>query len=189
MNEFYALRVKAREKRDQTIAQAKQEYDSSLEAISKLERNLTGSEPKNRKLSACVDSVIPSEGEFSLDQLLAKLEILEPSRRWRKQAVNSHIHRLRKMGIVQRTSIHRKDQPSTYIRAGAGTERPAGDKTLPEVMVEALGNRSMTPVELTMAVLQAGYPTTSSRNGLRAAVCGALRKDKRFKRDGERWSI
>jgi hypothetical protein len=46
MNEFYALRVKAREKRDQAINQAKQEYDSSLEAISKLERNLIGTNPR-----------------------------------------------------------------------------------------------------------------------------------------------
>lgn len=190
MNEFQALRAKARQNRDIAIDRARSDYDSAMARIDQLERDLNGNASgKSINLSACMDTVIPSDGEFSTDEIIAKLESRYPETNWPKRTVNGHIYRLRKLGILRRLTIHKKGEPSKYARNGAAVqERPFGDKSLEQVMVEVLGSKSMTVGELTVTIWDAGFQTTSTKKGLRAAIAGVLRNSGRFKRNGQRWT-
>ncbi len=64
-----------------------------------------------------------------------------------------------------------------------------GAYALLDVEVAVLGNQSMTATELTVAIMEAGYDTTTMpRSVLRDAVGTLMRKDERFKKDGEKWA-
>ena len=61
--------------------------------------------------------------------------------------------------------------------------------TLPEVMAEVLGDRSMTQTELMVAMLEAGYQTQMDKRALRDRVGVMLRENKgRFNCQGRNWS-
>src|SRR5688572_1575424 len=100
MNEFTALRIRAREKRDKLIAEARKEYDATLVAIAALEQDLLGKvSSRHKTISACIESVIPREDSFTVGYILAGLEALDPGRVWRKRSIDSHLSRLREKGI------------------------------------------------------------------------------------------
>jgi hypothetical protein len=62
MNEFMALRAKARQRRDDEIAKARQDYADSLAKIAELEQRLLGKpDPKALELSSAVERVIPRD--------------------------------------------------------------------------------------------------------------------------------
>lgn len=190
MNEFQTLRAKARQNRDNAIDRARADYDSAMARIAQLERDLNGNASgKSINLSACMDSVIPSEGEFSTDDLVGLLEARYPETNWPKRTVCGHVYRLRRAGILRRLTIHKKGEPSKYARNGAVVEeRPFGDKSLEAVMVETMGGKAMSILELTVAILEAGFQTTTTKSGLRAAIGGVLRKSGRFVKSGQRWT-
>jgi len=88
MNEFMALRAKARQRRDDEIAKAHQDYAESLAKIAELEQQLLGKpDPKALELSAAVERVIPRDEPFNCDNVMASLESLDPSRcGWKRRA-------------------------------------------------------------------------------------------------------
>lgn len=191
MKEFIALRAKARDKRDKAIAHARHEWEQTLVQIAKLEQDLLGKESsRHRKISACIESVIPSDREFTTVDIMTALEALDPARVWRKRSVDSHLSRLRERGLVRRLKKHRSTEPSIYARVGATVQtRPFEDMTLIEVVAAVLGDRKMTQTELVVAMKEAGYETEMTKKTLRDAVGVAMRKDDRFKRDGDKWSM
>lgn len=177
MQEFTALRIKAREKRDKAVKAAQDEYALTLVKIASLEQDLNGHRPSNHKsIASCIESVIP-ERPFTTVDVMTALEALDPSRTWRKRAIDSHIYRLREKGLVRRLKKARNKQPALYVRKGVEVEPiPFEGMTLAEVVKAVLGdNEGMNQTELTMAILEQGYETSMKPKALRDAVGVILR--------------
>jgi len=95
---------------------------------------------------------------------------------------------LRRRGILKRIRKARGHEPAIYVREGVEYDPPPfEDMTLPEVVCDVLGDRSMTAVELVVGMLEAGYETTMSRNALLDGVGVVLRKGK-FVAKGRKWA-
>jgi len=188
MNEFIALRARARDKRDKAIAHARQEYEATLVQIASLEQDLLGRESsRHKKVSACIESVLPLDQPFTTVDILASLEAIDPGRVWRRRAVDHHIFRLRERGLVRRMQKSKGTEPAVYVRVGAEVPQlPFEDMTLPEV-IRAVLTQPMSATELTVRMLEAGYQTAMTKAGLRTAVGVVLRKGG-FVKEGGRWS-
>lgn len=73
--------TRAQDKRDKLIAAAKREYEQTLIAIAALEQDLLGKvSSRHKKISACIESVIPKDRTFTTTDILAALEALDPGR-------------------------------------------------------------------------------------------------------------
>jgi hypothetical protein len=194
MQALNELRQAARDRRDKLIAKARAEYEATLAKIASIEQDLLGREPFNpRSIASCVEAVIPSDGPFTSGDLLRSLEALDPRRPWRKRSVDHTIQRLRAKGLVRRLSKAKAGRaenvsPAFYVRAGVKADsQPFGDKSLLDVLYVTLQGQSLTATELTVAILEAGYRSTMSHKRLRDHAARIMRKDERFRRDGERW--
>ncbi len=179
------LRATARRIRDKVIQSACNEYKRALARIS------NGKSNRRERLSTCVELVLPRDREFSILDVLAALEAMDPVRVWRKQTVNNQLSRLLDRGAIRRTRRHcGKDHPAIYACVGVDVpKRPFEDVSLRDVMAAVQGNRTMNATELTVAIVEAGYETRMSRKALRDAVGAAMRKGGRFKKVGEKWSV
>ncbi len=177
MHEFKALRSKAREKRDRAIERAREEYAATLVRIASLEQDLLGKHHSTRqKISACIESVIPTDRTFTTVDIMSALEALDDRRVWRKRSVDNHLSRLRERGLVRRLRKSRNTEPALYVRVGVDVEqRPFEDMTLPEVVESVLVDGPKSPTEIVVAMLEAGYETTMAGMSLRNAVGRALR--------------
>lgn len=189
MQAFNELRKHALAKRDKAINLARADYAETLTRISALEQDLLGRELSTHKtISSCINRVLPSDRSFTTLDIMTALEALDPGKVWRKRAVDSHLSRLRERGVIQRVRRHRGQELTSYVRVGVEVEAgPFGDKTLPEVMAEVLGQQSMTPTELTVALKEAGYQSTMTMPSLRTHVSRTLHKEGRFERKGGKW--
>lgn len=166
--DFNALRARARAKRDKGIAILRDEYERMLAQIAALEQDLLGARPSSyKKISAAVESVIPRDRPFNIQDIMASLEAIDPTRAWRKRSVDWIIVSLRKKGILQRikrASIH---EGAVYIRAEAAPPKAAvHDMTLLEAIGKVL-TKPMTSSEICVAVVESGYKSTMARNNLR----------------------
>jgi hypothetical protein len=190
MNEFNDLRKRAREKRDKAIAQARQDYAETLGRIAALEQDLLGRDlSTHRKISVCIERVIPQDREFTTADIMAGLEALDPGRVWRKRSIDNHISRLRERGLVRRVRKAKGTEPAIYARVGAKvTERPFQDMTLRQVIKVVLGDRAMNETELTVAMREAGYDSTMTPQALRNAVGVELRKNAGFRKTDGKWA-
>lgn len=191
MQEFIALRKKARDIRDHVIASAREEYERTLVEIAKLEQTIYRKlPPRERKVSASIDHVIPADREFSTLDVMTALEALDPTRVWQKRAVANYICSLHTKGLIRRTKRHGKRSPAIYVRVGVDVpKRPFEDMTLTQVVAVVLGDRAMTPTELVVAMLEAGFDTGMAKKVLRHEVYMAMRNDPAsFRRDGDKWS-
>ncbi|MBW3599148.1 MAG: hypothetical protein KY475_17995 [Planctomycetes bacterium] len=190
MNEFIELRKRAREKRDKAIDQARKEYNETLVRIAALEQDLLGKEVSSHKrISACIDRVIPSDRPFTTVDIMTALEALDGGRAWRKRSVDHHIYRLRERGLLRRLRKSRKTEPAVYVRIGVKVEEsPFQGMTLREVMRATLAERPMNATELAVAMLDAGYETMQSPQAFRNAVRNELRNPKGgFRKRGDKW--
>lgn len=189
MNEFTQLRRRAQEKRDRLVNQAKAEYAETLTRIAALEQDLLGRDlSTHRKVSASIESVIPSDRPFTTVDIMTALAALDPSRDWRKRSVDGHLSRLRERGLVTRLKKSKNTQPAVYIRTGVPVDPlPFPDMTLAEVVAATLATRPMTQTEIVVSILEAGYETTMEPKALRNAVGTELRKGERFRVDGGKW--
>jgi hypothetical protein len=114
------------------------------------------------------------------------LEALDSRRPWRKRSVDSHISRLRTKGIVRRVKKSQNRNPAVYVRVGVETEPlPFEDVTVPEVVREVLGDRSMRAVEMMHAMKEAGYQTKMGLPMLRVAVRRVLNQGDFVERGGK----
>lgn len=187
MNEFSKLRERARIKRDKLIAQARSEYAATLVQIAALEQDLLGKESsRHKKISASIESVIPSDRTFTTVDIMAGLEAIDPGRVWRKRSIDNHISRLRERGLVRRVKKSQGTDPAVYVRNGVEVPaRPFEDMTLTQVVRASL-TRPMTATEVTVAMIEAGYETTMTRKALMDAVGVELRKGP-FENRGGKW--
>jgi hypothetical protein len=186
---FAALRTQARQRRDKEIAHARAEYQANLSQIAELEQRLLGRiSPKQMKLSAAVEHVIPRDEPFTVPDLMHSLEGLDPSRVWRKTSVHRHVTQLRELGLVRRVKRAKVNEPASYVRCeGPGKPEPAiRDKTLRQVLVETV-KRPMFIAEVVMAVQEAGYKTTMIPANLRTHVIREL-KSAGFREVGGKWA-
>lgn len=191
MDAFNELRRIARQKRDNAIAKARDEYAETLTRIAGIEQDLRGREPANhRSIASCIDSVVPGDRPFSTTDILASLEALDPRRVWRKRSIDSHISRLRERGIIRRLRKATITEPALYAREGLEVDMPFEDKRLKEVVYEVLGQVGpANQTELVVAMLEAGYQTEMGRKALRDAVGVVLRGDGRFAVQGGKWRV
>ena len=134
MQAFNEIRRKALEKRDKAIGIARAEYAETLARIAAIEQDILGREPSTHKtISSCVNRVLPQDRQFTLDDILAGLEALDPGRVWRRRSVDSYIFRLREKGIIRRLRRSKKTDPAIYVRVGVEVEkRPFENMTIKE---------------------------------------------------------
>ena len=186
MNEFNALRTRARAKRDAAVAEAHKDCEATLLSIAKLEQDLLGKVSNRfRKTSAAIESVIPRDRSFTVHDLLAALEASAPGRTWELRSVNNQITRLRKRGIVQRLKRATIHEPAVYTReAEPAAVNALGDATLAEV-IRAVVVRPMNAPQIITAVLDAGYQTSMTRGALLRHVVRALRQGAIVLADGK----
>jgi len=191
MEAFIAIRRRAKENRDKLIAQADAEYADTLRRIAAIEQDITGREYSRRQtISSCVNQVLPSDRPFTIVDIIAGLEALDPGRVWRKHSVDGYMSRLRARGIVRRLRKSHGREAAQYVRVGVPVAAvPFEGQTLPQVMAEVLGKRAMTPTELVVAMLEAGYETLQTPAGLRTHVSTVLRKRKGFRMRGGKWAV
>jgi hypothetical protein len=186
-NEFNNLRQRARAKRDKALAEIKAEYAYQLTQIAKLEQDLLGKvSSRYHKISAAIESVIPRDRSFSVLDIFTALEALDPRRPWRRRSVDNHLTRLRERGIIRRIRRSTIHEPALYVRAEhAPPPGPMDDKSL----FQAIGQVHKAPMsttEILIAVVEAGYNSTMSRNNLRNAIAGLMRRHG-YKADAGRW--
>jgi predicted transcriptional regulator len=190
MKEFEALRRKARERRDNAILRARNEFETTLLNIAKLEQDLLGRDVSNHKrISACISSVIPDRA-FTTHDILVALKAADPTRNWRARSIDNYIARLRTKGILRRIRKSKGRERAIYVREGIKYDPlPFEDMKLVEVIAQVLGDRSMTQTELVVCMLEAGYDTQRKPNALREAVGQMMRADERFVVKGGKWSL
>ncbi len=184
MKTLSARRDKVRSLRDKAIQRARDECNRTLARIATMEFN------RRTMVSTCVESVIPDH-EFTVLDILAALESLDPVRVWRRHAVNNHLSRMRDRGQIRRTRRRcGRADPAVYASVEVDVpKRPFGNVSLVEAIAAVRGNRTMNAIELTIAVIEAGYETRMGRKAIRDAVGAAMRKDGRFKRNGDKWDV
>jgi len=149
MKEFIALRAKAREKRDRLINEARRDYEETLTRIAALEQDLLGKDvSSHRKISVCIERVIPTDREFTTVDVVSALEALDPGRVWRKRSIDSHISRMRERGLLRRVRKARNGsnacEPAVYVRRGVEVgPRPFQDMTLQAVIKSMLADKTL----------------------------------------------
>jgi hypothetical protein len=117
MNEFSAIRARARERRDSAIKQARTEYAESLNQIAAPEdRLLQQARPKFRRVTDCIARVIPSDKHFTIDDVMEALEALDPARNWHRPVVTNHITHLRNRGVLYRVRKPKMGTNAIYAR-------------------------------------------------------------------------
>jgi hypothetical protein len=186
---FNALRLKARERRDEALAKVQGEYEAILAQIATLEYDLQGGRPSRREpLSASVQAAIPADEPFTIADIVGRLEGLEPGRIVRRKSVCNYIATLTERGLLRRLERHRGHAPSLYVVAGANVPaRPFEGMTLAAVMREVLVE-PMNQTELTVCILEGGYHTTASKKTLRKQVGEMLAMPgSGFRKEGGKW--
>lgn len=184
MNDFKKLRQMARERRDRLINDAKAEYEATIRQIATLERSLAGTNTvRMPSISAAIDSVIPSDREFTTDDIKRGLKALDPDRDWARRAIDSHIARLRERGVLRRVRRASAHERASYARADLPIKED--NRTLRDV-IAAIVTRPMTLTEICVAVTESGYRTSQKGRHLRNSVACELR-EAGYRLDGERW--
>src|SRR3569833_2393991 len=184
--EFESLRKAALVKRDKAIAIIRCEYAATLVQIAELERGLGGCAlSASKRVSECVDAIMPQDRPFSLLDLISLLEAADSSRTWSVNAVSAHVTRMRKKGIVVRVKRASMNEPAQYVRKGVEVERgPVGDMTMRET-IEQVFTRPMTTAEATVGILEAGWRSTMGKRRLAQYAGQTLRLG--YKRSGGKW--
>jgi hypothetical protein len=190
-DQFNALRLKARERRDKALAEAQSDYEAILAQIATLERDLTGDRSTRREpLSASVQAAIPADEPFTIADIVGRLEGLEPDRIVRRKSVSNYITNLVRRGVLRLLDRHRGHAPSLYVRAGAKVpKRPFEGMTLAAVVREVL-TKPMNQTELTVRILEGGYSTITSRKALRKQIGELLAMPgSGFRKEGAKWAV
>lgn len=185
--EFAALRAKARQQRDKAIAHVRAEYQASLLQIAELEQRLLGKiDARRMQTSAAIERVIPRDQPFTVNDVMASLEALDARRVWPRASVQRHITKLRELGLVRRVQRAKVGEPATYVRAEGPTKTEAEDKSLRQVILDAV-KRPMRTAEVVVAILEAGYKSKMVPGHFRTHVIRQL-KAAGYKQVGGRWA-
>jgi len=191
MEALNQLRRAARAKRDKTIAQAREDYVATLARIAELDLALYGKPSlKTRSAAACIERIMPVDAPFTIVDIVAGLEALDAGRPWSRRAIDTHVAVLLKRGLIRRLRRGCSGSPAVYIRAGSERDDYlfAGMK-LVDVVALMLAGGPMTPVEIVVALKEAGYRTTRTDKALQWALPTELKKDRRFEVKGGKWGL
>ena len=69
-------------------------------------------------MSVCVQMVLPKEEPFTVADIVAGLEGLDPGRIWRRKSVYTYIGKLTAGGLLRRLDRHRGRESSLYVPRG-----------------------------------------------------------------------
>ena len=131
------MRERARERRDKSLGQIRDEYADTLNAIAALEQQLLGRAiPDKTALSAAVDHAIPRGEQFTVAMIMSALEASDPGRVWPIASVRRHVTSLRENGIVRRVRRHAANQPGIYIWDDGAMPATPNDRTLKQIVQE-----------------------------------------------------
>ena len=191
MNEFTKLRDRARARRDQLIAGIRADYEAALVQIARLEQDLCGKETRRlQHFTTSMDSVIPKDRPFTAQDILAALEAMDPSRVWRKHAIDGHIFRLRERGVLRRIRKAKGRELALYVRVGVDVPKLAFEGMTMFQVVRAVLTEPMTPTEVCVAMREQGYDSTMDPGSLRTHVRRLLKERPEFAMDeGGKWRV
>jgi hypothetical protein len=186
MNEFNALRTKARERRDKIVADATREYFETLTKIATLEQDLIGRRSSSyMTVGQCVLKVLPTDRTFTTADIRALLLGLDALRDWGTRSINDAVTKLYNRGKIRRLRRSRPGEPAVY--AAEGVELPAQPSmTLQEAIATALESRPLNETELCVALLEQGYDSGMNKVALRRVIAAELRAGP-FERVGRKW--
>jgi hypothetical protein len=194
MEAFNQLRTIARAKRDRIIEQARTDCEKSLAAIESLERELS-SKPdptgRTKSLRAYIVNAIPTDRPFTSRDILQALETTQPWRLWSIGPILSAVAKLRARSIIKRHGKrHGGNELTQYVVVGAnaGPADPFADITFRDAIYAVVQGKSLTLTEINVALLESGWRSVMSPKDLREHIAKVLRKDSRFRREGERWT-
>lgn len=175
VTEFAQLRERAKQRRDNALAKIRSEYEEALSQIAALEQMLCGRDlAGKRSISACIDSVIPRDEEFTVGDVMRFLESIDPARVWPIASVRRYVGFLRQKRLIRRVARHNVNQPAVYIRDEKSAERTLNDKPLKTVIAERV-TEPMRTMEVVMMLQEAGWTTTMAAEHFRTHVRAALR--------------
>lgn len=165
MNEKSKLRAAAKERFDAAIAKAKADYDAELARIDKL----------HPSLFACVKDAVPHDRLFTIEDIVAALKSRHPGRDWKRQSVVVYVSQMASDGLIRRIRKPGGKDAAVYASTEyEGELPPFYGMTLREIVASMLAERNMNATELTVAILEAGYPFMTSRKALLLAVSSAI---------------
>lgn len=183
---FAALRAQARDRRDKATAKIIEEYHASLSQINELERRLCGpADPTRLSVSAAVERVLPVGEPFSVADIIAALEGLDPSRLWRKTSVCRHITWLRNRGLVRRVKRHTVKSGAVYMRTSANEPGIVTEEKTVRALIDEVMTKPMRIAEVCAAVLAAGHKTSMIPGHFRTHVIRRLKEAGFRERDGK----
>jgi hypothetical protein len=186
--DFAALRARAKANRNKVMDQARAQYAATLVQIATLEQALRdGRATRRRSITASIQSVIPREKPFSVNEIVARLEALDSKRVWGWKSVSNHLNLLVRRRILRRLEHHHGSEPSRYARAKSNIpERPFEGVSLPKAIRIVL-TKPMNETEIAIRLREEGFPTTQSNRALVGHILAELRKGFREDKNG-RWS-
>ncbi len=187
LDEFNALRTRARINRDRALAAVRREYEVALEKIAALQQELLGQQSTRKgRVGAAIESVIPLDTDFTVNDVVTALEDKEPERPWHYRSVYDHLIRLREQGLLRLVRRARSNEPAVFVRV----ETPLKGRQLDDVpLLAAIGKvfvRPMTLTEIMVAMIESGYQTKMSKVNLRHTVRKLLGRNG-YKQDGGKW--
>ncbi len=183
-DEFYLLRIRAQKLRDQRIAIAKQEFEQTLIAIARLEQDLVGNKgSRHTKAIDAMKAVMPTDREFTIQDLKASLEARYSNRIWHRKTIITYVSKLCRMKQVRRTKRAKNDSAALYVRAGVEVpERKFGNMTMLQALEELL-TEPLNQTELAIRLMESDFETGMRKDLLRKAVGRLLRTNPQFRRD------
>jgi hypothetical protein len=194
MTPFDTLRNQVEKRRDTICKEARRECRVLLQWITQLEKRLTDPVAKKtragtRHVHKLLADMLPGDREFTVAEVLAQLRHALPGRRLDMAKARSYLQYLEADGRVRRTRrVHR-----TVYWAAAGVEvaaEPHGVRPMAEVAAEVLRDVGpLTMAELVVALREQGYRAEEDPRKTMASLGVMLRKGRKFKRDGKRWTV
>lgn len=192
---FNDLRKLARDKRDAAIKAIRDDYQTTLNEINHLQRNLTPLKPSLKgqpkpetPLRTEIMEVAPKHSTFTVKDILALLELPESE----FARVRTTFDRLIKRGEMRlikrgRSSIPAVFATSAYAPEG-GTLNELSQIQAAEVVLREIGR----PVDLTLLcveMMQRGYEPVAGKAGFKKSLRSAMGRNTKFTKNSGQWSV
>ena len=195
MDAYRRLLQDARNKRNNIIIKARQEYAQSVRKIKELAARLDSThtivDAKPRIILDVITDTMPRDRLFTLGELVELIRFANPNRVFATTGINTAFHRLIRRGDIVR--VTRDDLG--YVQYAAATyqapPKAFGMMTTAEVIEMLLGERGPSrSAELMVLMQERGYKSTADpQQFLNAVKCALGRYPNRFKATGPKWSL
>jgi hypothetical protein len=195
MDPYRRLLEDARNKRNQIISKARQEYAQSVRKIkdlaSRLDSKSTLVDPKPKIIVDVIVETIPRDRLFRIAEVIDLVQRANPSRVFTITGLTCAFHKLIRRGDIVRIT---RDDAGYVLYAAATYQAPPtefGMMTTAEVAELILGERGpLRSAELVVLMQERGYKSTADPQQLLNAVKLAIgRQPQRFVANGPKWSL